>query len=353
MGATPTSEAVNSLNEAKSSISSVLLIDPLPPESIAGTPLLPAAARSAKRRAAWLNALLLLTLVTVGGLTPVASRFAMVEMPMFSTGVCRFGIAAILLWLTTRLIRNDDERWRRPIAHADCPRILFCAFLCVPVNQAFYLSGVKLANASHSGLLYALNPVLVFLLTLMLGLTKFSWRMGCATLLAFGGAAVVGLDGLRFGNDALFFRGDLCLLMAVASWAGYSVLIGPLGEKYGPVRALTLIMLAGTAMYLPALMIDGRDLFAHSFSTPALLGFAFITLFTAYLNYMLWFIAVLRINVNRLAIAMNAGPVIAIVSAHYICNEPISRWLLAGATLIVCAMTLANWDRLRTVLRGA
>lgn len=275
------------------------------------------------------------------------------EMPIFSTGLVRFGIASILLLLTQHWWMRGDPRAAVPIDPRDSLRILICAFLCVPLNQAFYLGGVKMANAAHAGLFYALNPVLVYVFSLLIGLIGWSNRMAIASLVAFAGAAVVFLDGCLTGVCENFLIGDGALLLAVTTWAAYSVLVGPLGKKYGPIRILARIMSIGCLMYLPVLIVDGVDLAPQRMSWQALGGFAFITLLTSYLNYALWFVAMLRIGVNRLAVALNAAPLMAVPAAHFLLGEPITRWLTLGATIIIAAILLANVDRIRAIIQAA
>ncbi len=297
------------------------------------------------------NAGLMLLIVCFAGLTPVAARDAMQEMPPLSTGLARFGTAAIVLLLTRLIWRPNDAKSRTPIRRGDWPRFLLAAALCVPINQICFLGGVKLASATHAGLFYALNPVLVYLLTLMLGRARLSMRMGVAAVLAFVGAATIGWEGLQLGSSRLFFYGDVLLFGAVASWAGYTVVAAPLAERYGAIRSLSIVATVGSLMYLPAAWIDGYQLLTGSYSWRALTGFAFITLITSYLNYMLWFTALTRIDINRLSVVTNAAPLVAVVAAHYWHHDPLTAWLLLGGSLILTAITLANWDKLRA-LRG-
>jgi drug/metabolite transporter (DMT)-like permease len=55
----------------------------------------------------------------------------------------------------------------------------------------------------------------------------------------------------------------------------------------------------------------------------------------------------MRIGVNRLAVAMNAAPLLSIIVAHKLCGDPLTGWLLTGTVLLLAGITLANWDRLR------
>lgn len=317
----------------------------------ADLPSLDARSPAAAPWSRWGQLALMVLIVIIGGLTPVAARFALREMPPFSTGAIRFGVAGVCLLITTLVIGRSDPRSARRIDRSDLPRFLVCALLCVPINQASFLSGVKLAGAAHAGLLYALNPVLVFVITLIIGSVKASARMATAALLAFAGAAVIGLDSLQAASG-MSIAGDGLLFLAVLTWATYSVLVGPLGEKYGPLRALTIIVVGGALIYSPALLIDGRLLDFGALSPAAWVGFLYISLLTSFLSYLLWLFVLMRLNINRLSVAMNASPLIAVIGANQLCGEAITRWLAVGAGMILLAITLANWHAIREILRG-
>lgn len=295
-------------------------------------------------------AVMLLSMVLLGGCTPVFARWAMLEMPVFTTGCIRFWIATMLLMVTHRFM-PADPRDRVPVARGDWLRLAACALFCVPLNQWFFLDGVRRAGASHAGLLYALNPVFVYLLSLAFGVSRWSNRMALAALIAFAGAALLAVDALQPSGHDRSIVGDGILVLAVFVWALYTVFVGPLGDKYGPVRALTMVMFVGCVLYTPAFLIDGATFVAGGFSPRAWLGFAYITVCTSYLNYLLWFLVLVRLRANRLAVVMNAGPLVAVVASYWLADEPMTRWLLLGAALILTAITLANFDAIRSLLR--
>ncbi len=307
--------------------------------------------RAAALGAGLINALLLTTYVLIGGLTHVAAKDALSEMPAIATGVVRFGIAALLLLLTRLVWRETGHAASRPIERADYFRLVLAGLVSVPVNQPCFLLGVQMANASHGGLFYAINPVLVYLLTVALGWTRWSLRMIAAAALAFVGAGVIVMDGQKMGGTTAFLIGDLLLLGAVSSWALYSILIVPLASKYGPIRTLTLCMCIGACAYAPAILYDGGQLDFTALSPRALGGFLFIAVMTGYVNYIVYFIAITRMEVNRISICANIGPLVAVVAAHFWLGEPISGWLSTSMLLLLIAITLANWDRIKLLLR--
>lgn len=288
-------------------------------------------------------------MVLIGGITPVMAKEALQELPPISMGAFRFLIAAGLLLAAQQWRKWRNAENRLPLAKRDRWRVIATAVLCVPVNQVCFLLGIKFANASHAGLFYALNPVLVYLLTRLTGASRGSRIMATAAVIAFSGAAVIALGSLRGGGDSRMFLGDLLLLGAVASWSLYAVISQPLAPKYGGVRVLTWTLALGALLYTPAIFVDGSQFNLFAVSPRAVLGFFFITVCTSFIGYMIWFFAMARIDLNRLAIVSNAAPVVAVVAAYLIRGEPLTRNLLFGGTLIVSAIFMANWDKLKKI----
>lgn len=304
-----------------------------------------------------LNAALILAIILLAGLTAPAAKSALNDLPALSTGFVRFGLAGLLLLLTafgSQLVKRTQEPRLR---QRDAWRWILAAVLCVPANQYFFLVGTQLANASHSGLFYALNPVLTFLITVAIGHTRWSLRMALASILAFIGTATLFFDGaVRSGAmtdpNANFLLGDLLLFGAVATFAAYSVTVLPLAKEYGASRAAGIVMTAGAILYAPVWWIDGSGFRLAAASSAAIIGFLFITIGTSYVNYALWFVALRRLEINRLSIAVNAAPIIAVVASWLLLGEHLTSYLGVSGLLLLLAIGLANWDRLRAILRN-
>lgn len=305
-----------------------------------------ASASDQRRKLLFQHTILLTSFIILAALTPMAAKFAMQTIPPISGGLIRFGLAGTLLLLTERLMRS---RGKQPLAitPADRMRFFWAALLCVPINQYCFMQGIQWANASHAGLFYALNPVLTFIITVAIGRAHWSGRMAAASLLAFIGAATLGLDTLTANYGAEFLKGDVLLFGAVLSWALFSIVGEPLAKRYGAVRSTSLIMFFGSVMYLPALFVDLNKFDFEVITWESWAGFAYITLGTSYTNYMLWFVAIKQIEINRVSIGVSVAPVIAVIAAYLFLGEPITRYLLLGAALIMLAIVLANWDKLR------
>ena len=285
--------------------------------------------------------LILLSVVTlIGGLTPIAARMAVQELPPMTVAWVRFGGAGILLWLALRI-----RGLRPPFSRRDLPGLLGLGLLGVSVNQGGFLIGVKLSNASHAALFYALAPVLAFWISVGLRRAAFSVSMLVAAMLAFTGAACVIWPSFFGGPEnaarpSTMFTGDLLLLVAVTSWAAFSVFSKPAIHRYGAMRTLAAVFLLGAVMQTPLALFDiGRVNFG-GVTWKGLSGLAFMTVLTSFVNYLLWYNVLARYEPTRAMIVVNGGFLIAVLTEWLAFGEPLTGWFFAGCALIISAIGL-------------
>ena len=291
-------------------------------------------------------ALLLVTVTIIGGVTPVAARFATAEISPLLIPVLRFGTAGLLLAVTAKWL----GLWRS-ISRRQWCMLAALGFLCVPINQAGYLVGIKKANASHAGVAYALVPVLVYWISVALRRASIGWQLTFASLLAFAGAALVDL-ATAGGNSALdvpapsMLLGDALLLSAALSWSLFVVLSQPLVKELGAVLTLCMVFLLGTLIHIP---LAAGDLLLHpnGFSFSAITwagwaGLAYLTFITAYLNYVLWYVVTAKYDVTRSAVVTNAHFIVSVALEAFLFGQQVGAIAAVGAVLLMSGIVLAT-----------
>src|SRR5512134_910154 len=100
------------------------------------------------------NNLLLAFLILAGAFTPIFGKLTVAEISPISLGFLRFGTATVLFIITLKL-RKQPEVSRIKFDKADYPKLVLMGLLCIPMNQFFFLTGVKFSYASHSGIIYS------------------------------------------------------------------------------------------------------------------------------------------------------------------------------------------------------
>lgn len=246
-----------------------------------------------------------------------------------TVAVLRFAGAAVTL---------APLAWLRPgrsrIERRDVPRLLWLGILSVPLNQGFYLFGLTRTSASHAALLYALTPLVVLLLAGRILREDGFWTKLAGVLVAFLGVVVILLErGLA--HEARALAGDLMVLVAVFSWALYTVLSKPLLTRYDPMTVSSVAVVWGSLIGLGALLLSGRALPLAPVPGAVWGGIAYLVIGTSVIAYPLWMYALRHLEASKVAIATNTQPILTSLLSWLIYREQLTPGFFLGAVLIL------------------
>ncbi|MDO8629741.1 MAG: EamA family transporter, partial [Phycisphaerales bacterium] len=73
-------------------------------------------------------------------------------------------------------------------------------------------------------------------------------------------------------------------------------------------------------------------------------GLAFITLVTAYLNYLLWYIVTARFDVTRSAVVTNAHFLVTVFVEAAFFGQRLNAWVFAGSAVLLSGIVLATGE---------
>ncbi|MFN7133608.1 MAG: DMT family transporter, partial [Myxococcales bacterium] len=168
---------------------------------------------------------------------------------------------------------------------AELPRFFVLGMLGAPLNQGLFLFGLQRTTATHAAVLYALTPLLVFLISWAKGTERPSALRLAGIVMALVGVYVVLAEkGLSGGLENIV--GDLLIFAAVTAWAFYSVLGKQLAREHGPLQTTAWgIMLGGAVMVClaPVAVSPARLAVAGPSAWAAV---AFLVLLTSVLSYL-------------------------------------------------------------------
>ena len=283
------------------------------------------------------NKLLLGFLVLVACLTPIFAKVTVAEISPLSLGFFRFGAAAILFYITAKFYRVDLKFERK-----DYPRLFFLAMLCIPLNQYFFLNGIKESYASHSGVIYSLNPVYSYLLAIAIRSEKFEVKKITSILLTVAGIALVFYEGIA--NTTMsqnVLGGDFLLLFAVLTFAMYLTFGKKLIDKYGALKVSAFAFVWGTIFNIPALIYDLPNFTFDYLTYKGIIGYFFLVL-VSYLGYFAWYYALKSNEVSKITTLNNIAPVITVLISVSILGEPISFYFIIGGIITLIGVFLMH-----------
>jgi len=174
------------------------------------------------------NIMLLVFITLAATFTPIFAKLSVSEISPLSFGFFRFGTAAILFYITLK-IRKQNLKFEKQ----DYPRLILLALLCIPFNQFFFMTGIKMSYASHSGIIYSLNPVYAYIIAVLIKYEKFYYSKLFAIFLTVGGIFFIFYENFSAANmNTDVIKGDILLLLAVLTFSMYLTLGKNIIKKY-------------------------------------------------------------------------------------------------------------------------
>ena len=174
------------------------------------------------------------------------------------------------------------------------------AVLGVTNFNTFVYLGLQTTTATNAVLLVSTTPVLIVTLSFLLLGQRVTPRQAGGILLSLAGVAVIVARGDAQAIAALRLNaGDLWVLVAVASWALYSVCLRWRPPGLDPLAFLTLTIVIGLLPLLPLYLWElGRGL-GFEINAVTLGAIGYVALFPSVLAYVLWNRAVAQLGANR------------------------------------------------------
>jgi drug/metabolite transporter (DMT)-like permease len=280
---------------------------------------------------------MLLTTVTLWGLNFTAAKYLITHgfAPLaFASPRYLLG-GAFFVVLTLALERSLRMGGRDAAVLAGTSVVLF-------LNQIGFIYGLHFASASTVALLFGALPVFTVLIATLSGVERVTAQILLAGAVSIAGVAlvIVGAGGTLSTN----LKGDAFALLAVVTWAVYTVAVAPLMTRHSPFL-ISAYVLSLTAILLTA--VGSRQL-AHEHypgGWQVWAIFAFSVAGPLVLTNVLWFTAIDRVGPSRASLFANLQFFLAAVFGVILLSESITPLQVIGGLTIGAAILLSRVQR--------
>ena len=285
-----------------------------------------------ERRTALLATAVLLGITACWGSTFFLIHDLLDRVPAVDFLAVRFSIAAVLLLVVApRAVVRLSPTTRRQAA------VLGCVY---GVAQILQTAGLAHTPASVSGFITGMYVVATPLFAAVLlhnRITRMTWA---AVALAFGGLAVLTLDGLSIGyGEALTFVAAMLYALHIVGLGAWSNAGDALGMSILQVVMVAVICLVASAPGGIVLPDNGRDW----------LSVVYMAVFPAALALLGQTWAQAHLSATRAAIVMSMEPVFAALFAVLLGGEDLTSRMLGGGAMVLAAMLLVELGPRRKV----
>jgi drug/metabolite transporter (DMT)-like permease len=268
----------------------------------------------------------------------VAGKVVLRSMPSIALAQVRVtGAAAVFLVLFALWRRRTPLRTTgRKLGY-----LAITALFGITLNQIFFIGGIGRTSAAHAGLIVALGPVMVLILSCAMRLEALTLLKSVGAAISLAGVVVLTTGKPTPGSDATV-SGDVITLLGTAVFAYYTILLKKVANDYDAVTLNAIIFVLGATMMLP---VSARSLFAvrwNALPADAWWCIAFIVACGSVLAYLIYAFALTELTASRVAAFNYLQPVIAAALGVWLLAEGISGQAIAGGALILFGVYLTE-----------
>jgi drug/metabolite transporter (DMT)-like permease len=295
-----------------------------------------------------LNDLSLLGVVLFWGLNMPLVKIAFLEINPDGFNGVRFSAAVAILLVLVRWTEGPVN-----LSRSEYLRMLGLGLVGHTAYQMLFIHGISRTTASHAALIFGVTPVIVAILSSLLGHEKIAPMGWAGALFAFGGVYLIISGHPLAVGPAPTVSGDLMILGATICWCIYTVLARPMLAKHSPLK-VTAIAMAWGALFLVPFTLPGvirQDWAAVTGRGWSLMAYACI--FPLVIAYILWYRSVKQVGSMRTSIYSNLVPVIGTLAAWYMLDEALYLSMGIGAMAIFGGIALTRLWGIRSSSRQA
>lgn len=280
---------------------------------------------------------LMATMAFWGG-TFVAGRLLAGEVPPFHAAFLRFAIAALILLLV--LYRTEG---RFPaLDRSQLGSVVLLGLTGVLGYNVAFFTGLQTVSAGRAGLIIALNPVGIALLSALFGGEPLRMVRTIGVVISVAGAMLV----ISNGNLSILASGagtgELMLLGCVLCWALYSVIGRRAMRGLSPLTAVTYSALAGTLFLAPVAVAQGVLTGIRSYGPAAWASLIYLAVLGTVVGFLWYYQSINEIGAVRSGVFINFVPLFAMLFGLLLLGEPLTPTLLQGGALVIAGAWITN-----------
>jgi drug/metabolite transporter (DMT)-like permease len=264
----------------------------------------------------------------------ILGRAVRMDVPPIALAFWRWAVASLLV-LSPALapLKRDWSAIRR-----NAPMLMLLAGTGVAAFNTLVYSGLQYTVAINAFLMQALMPVFIVLFSFLLFRVRINRRQVAAVATCLAGAVVIIVRGdFQVMASLSLNPGDLLVLLAVFSYAAYSVLL----RKRPPIHPLSFVAVtfgAGTIMLLPLYLWETITIRSLALNRTTLLAILYVAIFPSIISYLCYNRGVEAIGANRAGLFLYLMPVFGSLMAVGYLGESLLWFHWVGIVLIAAGL---------------
>jgi len=281
----------------------------------------------------------LLAVAIVWGTTYLGIRVAVHTIPPWFVTAMRQTIASLILLVF--LLKQNQLKW---IGWPALRRQILLSSLMIVIANGLTTVAEQSIPSGLTSLLNALNPIVVFIGCVIIGLQKLTLKGVVGVVIGFLGVAFIFRDGLSDLLDPNYKTGIMFLAIAILGWA-----IGTIYTKKYTQQASNIFLdlfyqfVFSAAVQLVFAFTFSDRIEPNTWSTESLLAVVYLGVFGSVIGYFCYNYSLKKVSATKVSILSYFNTVIAIFLGWLILDEVITYDLLIATALIILGVFITNY----------
>ncbi|MFG6113562.1 DMT family transporter [Halobacillus sp. MO56] len=274
----------------------------------------------------------------------IAGKVATAEIAPFTLAWLRTLIALLVLLIFAR----QEFKYARSLMLKNWKALYGMALTGVVLFPALVYTSLNYTTTINASIVEALTPSVAMVLSFLFLRERFTGLQVTGVVISFSGVLYIITQGsLGVLVELGFNIGDLIMLMAVISWAFYSLLVNKHGSKF-PMYGSLLFMLAmgnGTLLVLSAILEWIPGGFDIDWSAKVVWSVLYTGVFPAVIALLAWNQAVAMIGPSKASVFLNLIPVVTAIMAFVFLGEAMTSAQFLGGALVLGGVYMTTRKR--------
>jgi len=188
--------------------------------------------------------------------------------------------ATSLFWLLKTVIKEIPKK-------SDLHKFAIAGLFGVAGNQLFFFNGLSLTSPLNASIIMTVTPVLVLVISFLVGFEKLSQRKVIGMAMGLVGAIVLIKNSATDNNPVTSLSGDMMIFTNALSYSIYLVYVKPLMKAYKPLTVITWVFSFGLLFVFPFGWEQMNNVNWRGLNQTEWLSIGFVVLFTTFFTYLL------------------------------------------------------------------
>ncbi len=209
-------------------------------------------------------------------------------------------------------------------------------------NSLVYF-GAQYTSATNISLVVATMPVMTILFAWVMNREKPFALQAFGIMISIIGVLIIISQGSWQVLSTLSLNpGDLLIVLSIASWSFYSVLLKKNQINISPISLLTVLIFFGVLCILPFYVWEFSVFQGFELKINTVIMFLYLGIFPSIVSYLCWNFGVKTAGASIASVFMYLLPVFTSIIAYLFLNENLFLYHFAGGLLILFGLIMSS-----------